>query len=90
MSQADNVLSVLRARGHAGVHTFELRGLFIGNPSQRIADLEARGHVIRHSAKERLHGKALGVRYTLVVDAEAPVPVVEQEADGQLRLGEAA
>jgi hypothetical protein len=70
MTQADNVLSVLRQRGARGVHTHELRGLFIANPSQRIAELKARGHVISTSARVPLHGRALGVRYTLVVDAE--------------------
>lgn len=70
MTQADQTLAKLRERGEDGLHTFEMRAMFIGNPSQRIAELEARGHVIGVSPKERLRGKAWGVRYTLLSDAE--------------------
>lgn len=92
MSQADNVLEFLRVRGARGVHTHEIRGLFVANPSERVRELRQRGHVIDTSAKEPLHGKALGVRYTLARDAERPAgtPPVEMQDDGQLRIGEAA
>jgi hypothetical protein len=68
MTQAECVLRELRARRH-GVHTFELRNMYVANPSQRIAELEQRGHVIRHE-RERLHGQAFGTRYTLLYDAD--------------------
>jgi hypothetical protein len=49
-----------------------LRGQFIGNPSQRIAELEALGHPISHT-RERLHGQATGTRYRLVSGAASAV-----------------
>lgn len=67
MSQRDKVLELLRAAGSRGVHTFELRAEFIGNPSQRIAELEALGHKITHT-RERLRGSATGTRYRLLRD----------------------
>ena len=79
-TQADHVLAVLRRRGSRGVHTHELRGLYIANPSQRIRELKARGHVIATSGRQALHGRALGVRYTLLVDAERPVEDMERAA----------
>jgi hypothetical protein len=68
MSQQARVLQCLRDAGGRGIHTFELRNAYIANPSQRINELEALGHVIRHE-RERLHGQAFGVRYTLIKDA---------------------
>lgn len=68
-TQTRFVLSELRRRGSRGIHTFELRNLYIANPSQRISELEDRGHVISHS-RERLNGRAFGCRYVLVVDAD--------------------
>lgn len=63
--QAPFVLHLLEHAGPRGVHTFELRSRFIGNPSQRVAELEAAGHTIAHR-RERLRGDAVGSRYTLV------------------------
>lgn len=73
MSQWQEVLALLRERGSRGVHTFELRARYIGNPSQRIAELEAQGHVIS-SAREKLNGDAVGARYVLVRDAAETAP----------------
>lgn len=64
-TQKEIVLRALRNAGSRGVHTFEMRQMFIANPSQRILELEAEGYVVSH-ARERLHGKALGARYTLI------------------------
>jgi hypothetical protein len=61
---------MLRHAGGRGVHTFEMRAAFIGNPSERIARLERRGHRIRVSERERLNGGAYGVRYFLETDAQ--------------------
>lgn len=69
MTQADTVLDWLRERGSRGLHTFELRAHYVGNPSQRIAELEARGYTITRT-REKLNGKATGTRYVLTVDAE--------------------
>lgn len=63
--QADYVYRCLKLRGPAGVHTFELRRRFIGNPSQRIADLENQGYRIKHGEREQLNGQAYGTRYWL-------------------------
>jgi hypothetical protein len=74
MTQRDTVLGILQAAGSRGVHTFELRGQYIGNPSQRIAELEALGHRITHT-RERLHGQATGTRYRLVSGGSVTAPV---------------
>lgn len=69
MTQRQQVLQLLREVGPRGIHTFELRARYIGNPSQRVAELEAEGHHITHQ-RERLNGQAVGTRYRLV---ESPV-----------------
>ncbi len=74
MSQADTVLSELRIAGRRGVHSFQLRALYIANPSQRILELEGRGHLITHQ-REKLNGAASGVRYRLVSDVEGTAGV---------------
>lgn len=83
--QYELVLAVLRQRGDRGLHSHEIRGLYIANPSERIRELEALGHVISKGKRERLNGKAYGKRYRLVMDADRPAT-----GDGQLRLGDAA
>lgn len=70
-TQRTRILSMLDAAGSRGIHTFEMRRAFIGNPSQRIAELEAAGYVFTR-ARERLNGQAFGVRYRLIgVEREA-------------------
>jgi len=88
MSQRHDVLRMLRAAGPVGVHTFDLRKNFIGNPSQRIAELEAEGHVIRHT-RERLRGSAVGTRYVLVEDvaSRATQPPVGGPETGSVAEG---
>lgn len=71
--QWSRMLDWLRERGPRGVHTFELRAQGIGNPSQRVAELEERGHVIDSVREEFGPNGSTGARYTLRVDA-----VVEQ------------
>lgn len=63
-------LRMLRAAGDHGVHTFEMRRAFIGNPSQRRQELIDRGCHLRVSEREKLHGRALGVRYFLEYEPE--------------------
>lgn len=70
------VLHLLEHAGGRGIHTFELRRLFVGNPSQRVAELEAQGHTIRHR-RERLNGAATGTRYTLLPGLAASTMTVE-------------
>jgi hypothetical protein len=41
--------------------------MYIGNPSERIADLERLGHLVS-ATRERLAGEAFGTRYRLVRD----------------------
>lgn len=69
MNQREKVAHILRARGAGGVHTFELRQAYIGNPSERIADLEREGWVISH-AREKLNGTATGTRYVKVSEPD--------------------
>jgi hypothetical protein len=74
-------LRMLRQAGPRGVHTFEMRRAFIGNPSQRKTELEKRGCRIRVSEREKLNGRAQGVRYFLefepdgIGSAMSPGPV---------------
>lgn len=68
-TQADLVIDRLRRRGDRGLHTFEMYGMCITNPSQRIADLETEGHVISSKRERFKPGSAFGARYTLVRDA---------------------
>lgn len=77
MSQANRVLNALRAAGPRGIHSNEIRdglgGSFIANPSQRIQDLEARGHHIS-ATDEKPPGHARRARYVLTFDAEPKAP----------------
>lgn len=74
MKQSHVVLGLLRERGSRGVHTFELRGqYFIGNPSERIRELEAEGFVIDASRERPAPDRAMGARYVLVSE-----PVLEE------------
>lgn len=56
----------LLERGDRGIHTFELRQEYIANPSQRINELRDYGYVIPEpQVREKLNGRARGVRYRL-------------------------
>ena len=70
MSQRDFVLQRLREAGPRGIHTFQLRKEYVGNPSQRIAELEALGYVIQSVRERPAPDRALGARYTLVRDID--------------------
>lgn len=86
-------LRMLRAAGDKGVHTFEMRRAFIGNPSQRRQELLDRGCRLRVGEREKLHGRAQGVRYFLeyepdgIGSASSPGPV-SREA-GHIPVGPA-
>jgi hypothetical protein len=79
-TQRDRVLAFLRDAGGRGIHTHELRQAMIGNPSQRIAELEAAGHTIEHKRERR--NDSPGTRYTLIqaADGGAPSPSREDRA----------
>lgn len=67
VSDAERMLRLLRTAGSLGVHSHDLRRRGItGNPSQRAADLEAKGHSIERVRENR--GRRPGTRYTLLVD----------------------
>jgi len=68
--QKEIVARLLRQAGKRGVHTFELRQAYISNPSERIADLERAGWIIKHSGRELLHGTAEGCRYVKVSEPD--------------------
>jgi hypothetical protein len=90
-SQTDTLHAWLAERGAAGVHTFELRRAFIGNPSQRRQELEDRGVHVIVGPRERLNGSALGVRMWLAEHAPAQYgggqhPMTEIDADGAVRM----
>ena len=72
MSQRDQVAHVLRVRGDQGVHSFELRKAYIGNPSERISDLERAGWSIQHK-RERGEGGAIGTRYVMLSEPDVDV-----------------
>lgn len=87
-TDCERVLLALRAMGPKGIHSRELRTRHItGNPSQRIADLEAKGYVINH---EREHiGKRPGTRYRLVSEPEtAGLSVTNEEGNAGQRLSD--
>lgn len=71
MSQRDDVLRMLRDAGPAGVHTTDLRRAYVGNPSQRVADLEERGYIISHERERSPYGTSMGTRYRLVRELHA-------------------
>ncbi len=77
-NQADILHGLLVARREQGVHTFEIRREFIGNPSQRRQELEDRGVQIVVGPKEKLNGRADGVRYWLA--EYAPVALQARRA----------
>ncbi len=93
MNQCEKLLRALREAGPVGWHSLDCRSkLFIGNPSQRVIELEEQGHLISVT-RERLPGRAVGVRYRLEREAPKPkvvavlAPAVEPE---QLTLDAAA
>ncbi len=67
---ADTAKVLIALRAHPeGVHSHALRRIGItGNPSQRVAELEAEGFEIEHRRENR--GKRPGMRYVLVRDVE--------------------
>jgi hypothetical protein len=81
--QARTVLGLLQNVGTRGIHSHELRiEHHIGNPSQRIAELEAAGYQLRHERQPSPYGSdAIGTRYFLEsepgprVTVAAPQPV---------------
>lgn len=65
MSDRDRMLALLKERGATGVTTFELRRSGVsGNPSQRKAELEERGH--RIAVEPYTEGRRRGRRYILI------------------------
>jgi hypothetical protein len=64
VTDAQRMLVLLRRAGSLGLHTHDLRAAGVsGNPSQRAADLEAKGHRIRRVRENR--GKRPGSRFFL-------------------------
>lgn len=68
LSQTDRLLAMLRA---GSVTTTELRHAGLGNPSERVRELEARGHVIRHRDEVHQRGHRQ-TRYDLAETVEEP------------------
>jgi hypothetical protein len=90
-SQTERFRAWLVERGPGGVHTFEMRRAFMGNPSQRRKDLEAQGVHLIVGPRERLHGDAVGVRIWLAEHAPAEYgggqhPLTEVDDAGCVRL----
>ena len=67
-SQTDRLLAMLRA---GSVTTTELRHAGLGNPSERVRELEARGFVIRHRDETHPNGHRQ-TRYDLADVVEEP------------------
>lgn len=76
------LLRCLRHRGPVGVHTFELRGAYIGNPSERRTEVINEGHRVHVGPKEKLNGESWGVRYFL--DDPPAVQQLVRETDDEL------
>lgn len=69
-TDCERLANFLRVRGPAGGHSHEIRRLAIsGNPSQRVADLEAQGFVIEH--QREFKGRRPGMRYVLVAEPQS-------------------
>ena len=65
MTDAQRLLVALREAGPKGLHSHDIRRQALtANPSQRAADLEAKGHSIERIRENR--GKRPGTRYKLV------------------------
>jgi hypothetical protein len=66
-TDCEKVLTALRARGKAGIHSHEIRRLgFSGNPSQRVTELEEQGFEISHVREHK--GRRPGIRYLLIAE----------------------
>jgi hypothetical protein len=84
MSQRDIVLQMLEQAGERGVHSVDIRRAYIANPSQRIIELEERGHSIRAVRERSPYGTSMGVRYFLVgVSGAASTPDSPSRADSK-------
>lgn len=69
-TDTQRLLIALQARGPKGIYSHEIRKLGIsGNPSQRVADLEALGYEIDHRREHK--GRRPGVRYTLTAEPQS-------------------
>jgi hypothetical protein len=79
-SQCERFLAWLQARGPVGVHTFEMRRAFMGNPSQRRSELLALGFALGNR-RERLNGRANGSRYWLAEHAPDGVRIERRTDD---------
>lgn len=86
MSQRATVARLLEERGEQGVHTFELRRMFIGNPSERIAELEREGWAIS-STREKLNGEAYGTRYRVEATVSTPESAPRASGSGHVAGG---
>jgi hypothetical protein len=80
-SQWQIVLGMLQTAGENGVHSVDIRREYIANPSQRIIELENRGHAIRAVPEKSPYGPSFGKRYFLAgVSGVASTPV--KDTDG--------
>lgn len=81
-TQRQKVIAMLRHAGSLGVHTAELRGMYIGNPSQRINELRDLGYVIDSDRERSPFGQSLGTRYFLREEPKpAPAPAPQPQVD---------
>lgn len=65
MSDTERMYKLLKERGPRGAHTHELRSMgYSGNPSQRVADIEAKYGVTVQRERETRNGRQ-GSRYRL-------------------------
>lgn len=76
-TQRQKILAVLRHAGSVGVHTAEIRKMFVANPSQRINELRTAGYVIDSDRERSPFGQSRGTRYFLR-DEPTPAPAGAQ------------
>lgn len=86
----DRLWESLRYHRHVGLHTFDIRSrMCIGNPSQRIAELEEQ-HGVTIPRRREKRGRRMGVRYfhpdhapaDLGVEASVPPRPSDAEVSG--------
>lgn len=76
--QRDDLIRALREAGDVGVHTCEMRAVLgIGNPSQRLSELEDEGYVFRKDWQPFGRNQTRGKRVWLVGAPSGPTPAVE-------------
>lgn len=86
VTQCDDLVRALREAGAFGVHTCEMRAVLgIGNPSQRLSELEEEGFVLRSDWQPFGRNQTRGKRFWLIAEPsgeESPSAVEDPPPEG--------